>query len=269
MVGNRDEVHSALTDLYGAGGDLAVAPPELAVYFDDLAIARAARAYMQRDAHVTAGGHAVVVTAGPPGAGKSSTLDSMDLSGYRRIDPDEAKKLLLDDAERHGVLSYRERLILPDGDPVSPLELSAQIHPFSTAVTDIVRHLALSAGENVVIEGTLSWEPLTGQYIDELFASNYEGLDVVDVEAPLDFVVERARQRWWKGRRGGGLGGRFVSDEVVKGFYKQSPDESVCATNARILAERAADELGRGTLRRFDVDPVTGAVKQASTTDFG
>lgn len=268
MAAEREEIHSALTDLFAPGGALNQRPDELTKYFDDLAIVRTAHAYMQLQSDVSAGGQAVVVTAGPPGAGKTAARKTMSLGGYRIIDADIAKDLLLTEAERQGLLAYRHSHMLPDGQPVSVRELSSHIHSMSTRTVDIVRGLALAAGENIVIEGTLFWDPLVTQYIGELFDAGYEDLDVVDVEASLAIVLERAKVRWWDDRQSEDLGGRFVPDQAISTCFPDPSGASVCATNALALAERAGSELGRGTLRRFDVDPRTGEVILSSETTF-
>ncbi|BAS18626.1 hypothetical protein AHiyo8_pI69300 (plasmid) [Arthrobacter sp. Hiyo8] len=238
------------------------------MYFDEDTLVRAAKIYRSLQGEVATDGKAVVVTAGPPGAGKTSALDTLNLKGFRRIDPDVVKDILLDDAERHGLLKYRHDHTLPDGRPVGVRELGSQVHQFSTYTADIIRSMSLTAGENVVIEGTLSWPQLADVYITDLFNANYEGVEVIDVEAPFDVALERIRERWWSDRIKEPMGGRFVSDDVLKGYYADGLGESVCAHNAAILAERAADELGHGILRRFDVE-TDGSVKQTSRTDFG
>lgn len=269
MAAEQDDVHGALSDLLRPTGSLAVPPRELAVYFDDLAIARLAKAYMALQRDISSGGHAVVVTAGPPGAGKTEALATLALPGYRRIDPDVAKDLILREAEHHGLLFYRHSFVLPDGKPVGVHELASHVHSISTKTTDIVRQLALSAGENVVIDGTLSWEPLADQYLSELFSAGYEELEVVDVEAPLATAIARARTRWWDGRqKDPQMGGRFVPDDVIARIFTGTAGVSNCAANAWALAERAADELGKGVLRRFDVDPATGVVRLTQATAF-
>lgn len=269
MAVDQEDVHSALSQLFSPGGALDTPPSELAVYFDDLAIARTAKAYMRLQDDVSTGGHAVVVTAGPPGAGKSEARATMALAGYRVIDPDLAKDLLLRDAEASGLLAYRHAHVLPDGKPVGLRELAGHIHSASSRTADVVRQLALGAGENVVLDGTLSWTPLIDVYVNELFSAGYEDLEVVDVEAPLHVALERARNRWWRGRqRDPDLGGRFVADHIIEGYYAAHSWQSSCAANALILAERAADELGAGKLRRFDVDPATGDVILSSEKVF-
>lgn len=263
-------MHAQLTELFASGGVLNVAPKEIGVHFDDPAIVRLAKLYMSRSAGVASGGQAVVVSAGPPGAGKTSALNTLRLDGYRRIDPDQAKDLVLEEARKLGLLDYRLAHTLLDGGPVGIRELSTHIHSISAKVADTVRQLALATGENVVIEGTLSWDRLPGQYIKELFNAGYESLDVVDVEAPLHVTKERARERWWTGRCEDAFGGRFVPEAVIEGLYSDSgPEQSCCVANARALAERAGDELGQGRLLRFDVDPDTGTIERSFVTSFG
>lgn len=268
LAAERDGVHAALTSLYSAGGGLEKAPELLLAYFDDAAVVRLAKAYMDRQRDVASGGRAVVVAAGPPGAGKTEALKTLDLRGYRLIDPDDAKDMILDDAERHGLLGYRHDYTLPDGGPVGVRELASHVHGISTRTTNLVRQMALAAGENVIIDGTLSWERLPAQYIDELFMSRYEEVEVVDVETTRTNAIERARQRWWLGRASdSAMGGRFVPDVVIDNCYGGGI-ESQCAANALSLARMAGDALGRGTLRRFDVDDVTGDVHATGITTF-
>jgi hypothetical protein len=268
LAAERGAVHAALTELYAPGNELQRAPDVLLAYFDDAAVVRLAKAFMVRQQDVMTAGRAVVVAAGPPGAGKTEALKTLDLRGYRLIDPDDAKDMILDDAERHGLLSYRHNYTLPDGEPVGVRELASHVHSISTRTTNLVRQMALAAGENVIIDGTLSWEKLPDQYIDELFMSRYEQVDVVDVETTRDTAVERARQRWWAGRLNDPvMGGRFVPDTVIEHCYA-SGAESICAANALRLAQMAADTVGRGTLRRFDVDQTTGEVHASNVTTF-
>jgi hypothetical protein len=85
LAADREEVHAALTELYLPGGGLSQAPAGLGSYFDDLSVVRIAHAYMNRQNDVTAGGQAVVVAVGPPGAGKTQALGTLALNGYRVI----------------------------------------------------------------------------------------------------------------------------------------------------------------------------------------
>lgn len=204
----------------------------------------------------------MVVSAGPPGAGKSGALGSLDLRGYRLVDPDEAKAIIIRHALDAGLLEYRLGFQLPDADSVHPLELAPHLHSQSTRLTDLVRQICLDAGENIVVDGTLAWHRLPEVYISELYRAGYENLDVVSIELPMKIASARVRERWWAGREHarwqadslhGLLGGRFVPEAGITRCYPGPDAESVCSANARILAERAQDELGRGTLHEFIV----------------
>ncbi|WP_209682814.1 zeta toxin family protein [Arthrobacter stackebrandtii] len=270
LAGEVQEAHRALTELLAPGGALHQAPAILGTYFDDAAIIRTAHQYMETTQRgVIQDGRAVVVSAGPPAAGKSSVLNGLHLAGYRLIDPDAAKDLLLHDADAHGLLDYRSGVLLPDGEPVKVRELASHVHHASTRVADIVRSLAMAAGENIIIDGTLRWEPLGQLYVDELFAHGYAGIDVVDVEVPLKTALKRARQRWWDGRRHSPAGGRFVPEDAIRACYGANPNESLSAANAMQLAQDAAEGLGHGSLRRFDVDPQSQVPVQTRYTIFG
>ncbi|MCU6479037.1 zeta toxin family protein [Arthrobacter sp. A2-55] len=268
-VDESEETHRALTELLAPGGDLHTPPEMLGRYFDDEAIVRTARIYMSAQQDVVQAGRAVVVSAGRPAAGKSTVLSSLNLVGYRLIDPDIAKDLLLRDAEAHGMLDYRLGPTLPDGGPIKIRELAAHVHSASNRVGDLVRHISMAAGENIIIDGTLRWEPLCTQYITELFDRGYAGLDVVDVELPLERALQRARDRWWDGRQQYVEGGRFLPEDAIRACYDGDPREGLSARNAVKLAEDAADGLGHGSLRRFDLDPVAQAPIQTKFTIYG
>ncbi|MNW65342.1 hypothetical protein D3C74_437180 [compost metagenome] len=101
--------------------------------------------------------------------------------------------------------------------------------------------------------------------------AGYEGLTVVDVELGLPEALRRAKNRWWDGRKQDPIwGGRFMPDWAIQACYQAgNKDESVCAQNAANLAIQAADELGSGTLMRFEVDQSTGRPIKKSETHYG
>lgn len=236
----RNRVHAELTTLRGAGGDLADPPTELADFFTDAVRRETTFKYREQRADAPSDGRAVIVTAGPPGAGKSTILDDF-VDDHRRIDPDEIKDLLLADADAKGLLDARHGHTLGDGRPVGLRELSWWVHDFANDIADDVRAISLSLGENIVVEGTLRWFPLADQYATELADSDYETLTVVDVEVPMPVAIEQARQRWWRGRTGSDpLGGRFMADSSIEAFYGGEPI-SGCATTARALTNDAHD----------------------------
>lgn len=94
---HKAQVHQELTELTGPEGSLFEAPPELFAHFDAATRIRIAHEYLALQHEVQAGGRVVVYGAGPLGAGKSSALSSLKLEGYRKIDPDVAKDLILEE----------------------------------------------------------------------------------------------------------------------------------------------------------------------------
>lgn len=100
-----------------------------------------------------------------------------------------------------------------------PAELAALVHLESVAFIDELRADCLARGENIVIEGTLSWPPAARQLLDELVKREYREVVIVDVEVPREGAHNQALDRWWQGRQeriaGRGQGGRFVPARAV------------------------------------------------------
>ncbi|NQW73249.1 MAG: zeta toxin family protein [Actinobacteria bacterium] len=188
-------------------------------------------------------GSVVVATAGPPGAGKTARLADLGYGlGWRRIDSDTFKRLLIEHDLRTGDLVMPDEVkefVLADGKGIMPLELASLYHYESTVIADMAKVACLTARENVIIEGTLSWDELPTQIVDDIVTHGYEKLDVVLVEAPRDVVLERALQRWWAGRRAGGIGGRFTPSATIRNLYTTSTS-TVCGRNARDLVKKAS-----------------------------
>ena len=204
-------------------------------------------AFLTRQTAVRREGKAALLTAGPPGAGKSSALDRFGLTddGWRRLDADVLKEFIVDDAARSGryddLLSHR----LADGHPVMPAELASLAHVESLSLLDEIRAGCLARGENVIIEGTLIWAPAGGLLLNELLDHDYADVTVVDVEVSAATAHERATQRWWDGRQdriesGSGLGGRFTPAGAIDRAYTPGQVRSVCAANARALFDSPA-----------------------------
>jgi hypothetical protein len=184
-----------------------------------------------------------VATAGPPAVGKSTRLKKLGYAeaSWRRIDPDDFKTMLIEHDLRDGSLAMPADLegeVLHDGRGVLPLELAGIYHHESTVVADRAREISLAARENLVIEGTLSWDGMPPQLVSELVAYDYEHLDVVLVDVPLDTALTQSLKRWWPERMKGGLGGRFTPAATIRDLYL--PDQTtVCAANAHDLVEQA------------------------------
>ncbi|WP_231914233.1 zeta toxin family protein [Rhodococcus sp. LB1] len=179
-------------------------------------------------------------TAGPPGVGKSSSIDRRHLAGqgWRVLDADKVKDHLLRDAIEQGIYTDLLNIDLADGHRLMPRELATLVHTESTKLLDTITEICLSRGENLVLEGTFSWPGLGPRLMRDLAYADYEKFTILDVEAPQHITRARALTRWWRGRqealRGGdGFGGRFTPGFVIDPLFTGSSEETVCARNAR------------------------------------
>lgn len=202
---------------------------------------RLAREYLDLQPDVAREGRAAIVTAGPPGAGKSTTLGSSGLGGgsWREVDADKIKELIIRDELLAGTYSDLLERELSDGKPLMPLELSTLVHRESVAIASQVAAVSLRRGENIVIQGTLGWEGQTTAILKQLRGASYGELTIVDVEASLEVAIKRALDRWWSGRYddGSALGGRFVPTSVIESLYLNG--SSKCRANATMMFELA------------------------------
>jgi len=200
------------------------------------------RRYLARQPNVVREGRAALLTAGVPGAGKSRAVDQLGVvdEGWRRLDADVVKAYLIEDLVDGGRHDDLLGELLADGYPIMPAELATLVHEESVVFLDQLRGHCLSRGENVVIEGTLSWPPAGERLLGELVRRGYREVSIVDVEVAAGVAREQARNRWWRGRQGRiagqGLGGRFVPAEAITRAFPDPEDRySVCAANARAL----------------------------------
>jgi hypothetical protein len=214
------------------------------------------------------GGHcAAIISAGPPGAGKSTALRERHLvdTSYRYLDADIVKDELLRRAIADGHYADLLSTTLADAHPIAPRELAALVHAESTEVIDDVREVCLQRRENVVIEGTLQWGPQGGILMAQLSARDYTDVRIVDVEVPASIAHEQAVRRWWEGRIRGisgqdRMGGRFTPPAAVARLYEQG-SVSRCAAHARAAFESTlAAAITQVTLihidRRLGAEPL-------------
>jgi hypothetical protein len=246
VPGSRAEVAARLIALSLPGGPLDAAAFRLpgidargAASFDRARIrAGLVEEYLDRGPAAPKFGMAAVVTAGPPGAGKSAAVRERYPAGqWRVIDADIVKDLILVAEMDAGRLAGKLSIDLPDGHPVMPRECAGLVHRESVIVADLIRRRCVAEGENIVIEGTLGWAPHGPQLLRDLAAAGYERVDIVDVDVPQSVALERATSRWWSGRQaaisgGDRLGGRFTPPAAIDDKYGPA-GESICLANAR------------------------------------
>lgn len=226
----------------------------------DLVLEEIQNEYLARQATVTNGGRCAVVTAGPPGAGKSTLVRAAadDLgAGFRIIDPDIIKDMLLIRGAEDEIFDDLLERLLPDDMPIMLRELSGLVHVESVRIADDLRLECLARGEDVVIEGTLGWEPHVDALLHDLTDFGYRQLTVLAAEVPLDEARKRARSRWWKARNSGDIhGGRFVPAVAIEHLYPVELESSICLANASRLYEYAVDTAIELVELRKNIDGV-------------
>lgn len=221
---------------------------------------------------VTRNGSCVVVTAGPPGAGKSSLLPVAvpDLSTRLLIDPDVAKVYLATWCVRHGHYADLLASTLPDGRLVTPLELAPLLQTLSTEACNTVRRIALAAQMDVVVSSTMASSAFGERLLLSLAKADYDRLQIVSIEVDRATAHQRVIDRWWEGRnQDPATGGRLVLPETVDAAYGPDDSTSLCRLNARTLVSTIRSggtviesvtiaEYDGGTLSRLDADPPRG-----------
>ncbi|NHA69972.1 zeta toxin family protein [Phycicoccus flavus] len=183
---------------------------------------------MIRTAGVPTQGKAVVL-AGPPGAGKSTVLDTFDLGEFVRVDPDEIKTRLLDARRAEFAAILLEPL--PDGRPVRLYELATLVHQESVALSDQIQQRLLQDRVNVVLEGTLRWAGQPAALAGQLRIADYQDLHILAVEASCATATDQALSRWWTGRATRD-GARYTPKTAVTDCYPDPDGYSSCLTHA-------------------------------------
>jgi predicted kinase len=152
-----------------------------------------------------------VVAGGLPGSGKTTVLTEhvrMDLSKYVMINPDVVKE------------EMARRGLIPEVDGLTPLEASELVHEESSHVAKRLARRAQADGKNIIWDITMAKEGSAEGRIRSLRADGYEHITGIFVDIPLDTSVRRADARYREGheayRHGVGMGGRYVSDEMIR-----------------------------------------------------
>jgi hypothetical protein len=220
-------------------------------------------------------GRLAIVTAGPPGAGKTTLLHAQVYNvaaAYRILDADIVKDDLIEQALSDGIYNHLLARQLVDGYPISPRELAPLVHRESTVLIAQIRQICVASGENVVIEGTLTYPPQGPQIFGELAKSKYTSVEVFSVEIDQATAHAQALSRWWDGRQRwisgtDRLGGRFMPPDFIDRCYSGTA-QTVCTANALNMINLAqSGAIPNLRVRVFDRDP-SGAMKQLSSTAY-
>jgi predicted kinase len=151
-----------------------------------------------------------ILAGGLPGAGKTTVLEhhaAIDRSQYLTINPDEIKERMA------------KRGMIPEVAGLTPMEASDLVHEESSHVAKRLARRAMREGKNVIWDITMSSRESTERRISDLRAFDYSRVEGIFVEIPVDIGMRRTEARHREGhgkyRAGHGLGGRFISAEVI------------------------------------------------------
>nr|WP_234901588.1 zeta toxin family protein [Mycolicibacterium fluoranthenivorans] len=195
-------------------------------------------------------GRSAIITAGPPGSGKSTAVRArvVNIGEYRVIDADEIKDALVVKAVADGIYGDLLSQVLPDGYGLAPRELASLVHNESVEIANLIRRISVDRKENIVVEGTLAWDGQGPRIFRDLADAGYVEVEVfgVDVDAPTAY--EGALARWWEGRLAwidgaDQLGGRFTPRVAIDNCYDSSGQSNCTAHALEFINQAQSGEI--------------------------
>ncbi|MET9016896.1 zeta toxin family protein [Streptomyces olivaceoviridis] len=240
------------------------------------------------------GGQAVLLTSGPPGAGKGTSLrllrtrqgdgtelgealaraHGVDPSEYVVLDPDQFKEAII----RHGGAPALPpgAYVLPGGRRLAPAELAPLVHRESAFLQDAFESWARTQGFNLLYDGVMKNLEKTRVLLGDLAQEGYDRRVVLSVEVPMQTSLEQNALRWQQGRSEfdagrDAYGGRMAPEPLIRALYPRqaAASFSVARFNAeQLYAEGALTglvELDRGQWpERPSPSPHTPAMQHRS-----
>ncbi|MET8859252.1 zeta toxin family protein [Streptomyces sp. NPDC004579] len=209
------------------------------------------------------GGQAVLLTSGPPGAGKGNSLGllrarqgdgtelgqaltqahGVDPGEYVVLDPDQFKEAII----RNGGAPVlpAAAYVLPGGRRLAPAELAPLVHRESAFLQDTFESWCRSQGLNLLYDGVMKNLDKTRVLLGDLAREGYPKRVVLSVEVPMETSLQGNALRWQKGRIGfdegsDAYGGRMAPEPLIRALYPQNAASSfsVARSNAeRLYAE--------------------------------
>ncbi|MGW0971831.1 zeta toxin family protein [Streptomyces sp. NPDC002516] len=229
-------------------------------------------------------GHAALLTAGAPGAGKGGALRGLgewqerddelgralqrahgiDVRDYVVLDPDQFKVAIFE----HGGsphLPHHARA-LSDGRPLAPSETASLTHRESAFLQEVFEQWARGEGYNLLYDATLRDQRWNEKLLGDLRADGYDRRVLLSVEVPVEQCLAQNAARWQHGRTEfdagrDRYGGRMAPEVMIEDLYARSTSGrgfSVGRENAEklvegglatalITSERGVFPGGRGT----------------------
>ncbi|WP_228989847.1 zeta toxin family protein [Streptomyces sp. DH8] len=215
-------------------------------------------------------GNAVLLTAGAPGAGKSTvqhrlgswqsedselgrlltSTHGLRLEDYVVLDPDEFKRALF---EAGGLPRLSpERTALSFGRELTPAEMSGLLHREASYLRDQVQEWARAEGCNLLLDATLANEADSTTLLGALARDGYDQRVILSVEVPLETALTQNASRWQTGRIAheqgeDPYGGRMAPQEMIRALYAKNTTglgHSISRQNAeKLVAQGLATGL--------------------------
>ncbi|MFF3264977.1 zeta toxin family protein [Streptomyces sp. NPDC002932] len=209
------------------------------------------------------GSQAVLLTSGPPGAGKGTSLGllrtrqgdntelgqaleqahGVDPGEYVVLDPDQFKEAII----RHGGAPSlpSAAYVLPGGRKLAPAELAPLVHRESSFLQDTFESWARVQGFNLLYDGVMKNFDKTLTLLGDLEREGYARRVVLSVEVPMQTSLEQNALRWQAGRAEfdagrDSYGGRMAPEPLIHALYPQGVKASFSV--ARSNAERLYTE---------------------------
>ncbi|WP_055689106.1 zeta toxin family protein [Streptomyces prasinus] len=217
------------------------------------------------------GGQAVLLTSGPPGAGKGTSLrllstrqgddtelgqalaeaHGVDPADYVVLDPDQFKEAII----RHGGAPALppQAHQLPGGRRLAPAELAPLVHRESSFLQDAFESWAREQGFNLLYDGVMKNFDKTRGLLGDLAQEGYGRRVVLSVEVPMQTSLEQNALRWQEGRAAfdtglDAYGGRMAPEPLIRALYPT--DGAASFSVARANAERLhAEGMLTGLIR--------------------
>ncbi|MFF3452141.1 zeta toxin family protein [Streptomyces sp. NPDC002667] len=208
-------------------------------------------------------GHAALLTAGAPGAGKGGALRGLgewqgrddelgralkrahgiDVRDYVVLDPDQFKVAIFEHGGSPHLPHHAREL--SDGRPLAPSETASLTHRESAFLQEVFEQWARGEGHNLLYDATLRDQRWNEKLLGDLRADGYDRRVLLSVEVPVEQCLAQNAGRWQHGRTEfdagrDRYGGRMAPEAMIEDLYARSTSGrgfSVGRENAEKLVE--------------------------------